>query len=83
MIEIWFYGLTLALKNLKITEWLRWADISEVVWSIHPAQSKFRIPWVVSSQVLNISVDGDSTTFLGSLFQYLTTIAVKRAVFYV
>lgn len=35
----------------------------------------------MSSQVFNISEDGDSTTLLGNLFQYLTTTTGERVLF--
>lgn len=36
-----------------------------------------KLPMMVSSQVLTVSKDGDSTTFLGNLFQYSIILPVK------
>lgn len=49
-----------------------------------PAQSrgsKGRLPSTVSSWILNIWKDGDSTTSLGNLFQCLATLQVKKIYF--
>ena len=68
-------------QNHQITEWLKLEGTSRLhlVQSPYSEQvTKSTLPMTMFSWVLNISKSGDSTTSLGSLFQCLTTLTVKK-----
>lgn len=68
-------------QNCRNTEELRLKEDSKGRLIYPPCSSRFthsQLPRTLSSQLKNISKDGDSTTSLHNLYQCLVTLLVKK-----
>lgn len=62
------------------TQYLSWESL-EIIWSNVPFSKQGQVEWIAQETyryVLNNMEDGDSTAYLGSLFQYLTPNKAKK-----